>query len=105
VVSVRYVTLVITSVTYRDWGAGTSLLATAQASPPSTSSQPTNMLFPALVPPLLTARAALGPAHVPDGLPPWGAALLATVGKMEEKISFRLAIPIGVPRGGRLAVE
>eukprot|EP01047_Picozoa_sp_COSAG01_P056072 COSAG01_NODE_6315_length_3741_cov_10.035969_2_plen_710_part_00 len=45
------------------------------------------MLFPALVLPLLTARAAPGPAHPPDGLPPWGAALLATVGKMEEKIS------------------
>jgi hypothetical protein len=45
------------------------------------------MLFPALVLPLLTARAASGPAHPPDDLPPWGAALLATVGKMEGEIS------------------
>ena len=45
------------------------------------------MLFPALVLPLLTARAAPGPTHLPEDLPPWGAALLATVGKMEEKIS------------------
>jgi hypothetical protein len=45
------------------------------------------MLFHALVLPLLTAHAAPGPADPPDDLPPWGAALLATVGKMEEKIS------------------
>ena len=45
------------------------------------------MLFPALVLPLLTARAASGSAHLPDDLPPWGAALLATVGRMEEEIS------------------
>eukprot|EP01047_Picozoa_sp_COSAG01_P097672 COSAG01_NODE_27957_length_672_cov_4.947644_1_plen_134_part_10 len=45
------------------------------------------MLFSALVLPLLTARAAPGLADLPDDLPPWGAALLATVGKMEEKIS------------------
>jgi hypothetical protein len=53
----------------------------------STNSQPTNMLFPALALPLLTARVASGPAHPPDDLPPWGAALLATVGRMEEEIS------------------
>eukprot|EP01049_Picozoa_sp_SAG25_P009004 SAG25_NODE_856_length_5047_cov_10.659931_3_plen_85_part_00 len=53
----------------------------------STNSQPTNMLFPALVLPLLTARVASGPAHPPDDLPPWGAALLATVGTMEGEIS------------------
>ena len=53
----------------------------------STNSQPTSMLFPALVLPLLTARAASGPAHPPDDLPPWGAALLAKVGKLEGTIS------------------
>eukprot|EP01047_Picozoa_sp_COSAG01_P100930 COSAG01_NODE_30718_length_610_cov_3.438356_1_plen_163_part_10 len=45
------------------------------------------MLFPALVLPLLTARAAPGPAHLPDDPPPWGATLLAKVGKLEGTIS------------------
>eukprot|EP01047_Picozoa_sp_COSAG01_P051313 COSAG01_NODE_5282_length_4358_cov_16.208734_1_plen_253_part_00 len=49
------------------------------------------MLLSALVLSLLTARVAAAhtprTAHPPDDLPPWGVALLATVGKMEDKIA------------------